>query len=239
VLKNPVIILVSPQLGENIGACARAMKNFGLNVLRIVSPRDGWPNKKACSAAVGAVDLIESAQIYDNLKDAVADLEFIYATTCIARTMNKEYVLSKELHRNFNYKIKTGILFGRENCGLTNKEITFANKIITIETDPNFASLNIAQAVLVVCYEIFKSVTRPDLSNIQDLATKEEIGFFYDHLLNMLDNANFFKIYEKKEAMQRNILNIFSRIDKLSKSEVQTLRGIIKALEPKVDNKPL
>ncbi len=231
--KNPVIILVSPQLGENIGSCARAMKNFGLNSLRIVNPRDGWPNAKAEASAVGAIDLIKSAEIYNNLEDAIADLKYVYATTGIARTINKEYVLSKEFSKDFDHNIKTGILFGRENCGLMNDEISLANKIITIDTDPNFTSLNIAQAVLVVCYEIFKSVQRPDLLNKQNLATKEEMMFFYEHLINTLDQANFFKVPEKKDLMQRNIINIFSRIEKLSKTEIQTLRGIVKAFEQK------
>lgn len=229
--KYPVIILVGPQLGENIGACARAMKNFCLSDLRIVNPRDGWPNEKAESASVGAIDLIKSAKIYKTIQDASKDLEYLYATTGVKRHMNKPHVLTKNLANSYEHDLKTGILFGRENCGLNNDEISLCNKIITIDTNPEFSSLNIAQAVLVVCYELFKQIERTDLTSQQEFATKEELGFFYNHLFEILEKKNFFKLQEKKIQMQRNIVNIFSRIDKLSKNEIQTLRGILKTLE--------
>jgi tRNA/rRNA methyltransferase len=229
--KFPVIVLSHPQMGENIGACARAMKNFGLSCLRIVNPRDGWPNPKALSNAVGAANIIEDAQIYSSLEDAIKDLEMVYGTTAVKRDMNKNHILSKSLPSNFEFDLKNGILFGRENCGLTNNEISLCNKIITIDTDKEFSSLNIAQAVLVICYEIFKPIERKDLGNIQEYASKHELEYFYDHLFNLLEKKNFFKVDEKKEIMQRNIINIFSRIEKLSKSEIQTLRGILKSFE--------
>ena len=164
---NPVIILVAPQMGENIGATARAMKNFGLTNLRIVAPRDGWPNDKASSVAVAAIDILAKAKIYDDLASSIADLEYVYATTSVPRDMNKSYLLSKELPDHYPTQLKVGIMFGRENCGLTNQEITIANKIITIDTDHNFSSLNIAQAVIIICYELFKSQERTDLVNTQ------------------------------------------------------------------------
>lgn len=229
--KYPVIILSHPQMGENIGACARAMKNFGLTSLRIINPRDGWPNQKSISNAVGAANIIENAEIYNSIEEAISDLEFIYGTTATKRDMNKNHILSKNLSDNFNSEVKTGIIFGRESSGLTNNEISVCNKIITIDTDKEFSSLNIAQAVLLISYEIFKPIDRTDLQNNQNLATKEELQYFFNHIFTLLENKNFFKVDEKKEIMQRNIINLFSRIDNLSKTEIQTLRGILKLFE--------
>ena len=225
--QNIVIILVAPQMGENIGAVARAMKNFDIVELRIVTPRDGWPNERAISMAVGAADILNRAKIYPDLPRAIADLECVYATTSASRSLNKNYILSTNLNEQFLKNLKVGIMFGRENCGLNNDEITLANKIITIDTNVNFSSLNIAQAVLIVCYELFRSRERSDLQNIQKLATQEELEYFFEHLFTELDKKNFFKTPEKKPKMTKNIKNIFTRIDKLSQNELQTLRGII------------
>ncbi len=155
---NPIIILVAPQMGANIGATARAMKNFGLNELRIVAPRDGWPNEQARSNAVGAVNIIDHAKIFDSLEDSIKDLEYLYATTCIKRAMNKDYVFSQNLPLDYPNSEKVGIMFGRENNGLSNEEIAFATKIITINTT-EFSSLNIAQAVIIICYELLRNST--------------------------------------------------------------------------------
>lgn len=227
-----VIILVQPQLGENIGATARAMKNFGLSELRIVSPRDGWPNEKAESMSVGAVDLIHSAKIFDSLEDAVKDLDFLYATTGERRDMNKDYIISRNLAQDLQQKGRVGILFGREATGLTNTEIAYANKILTINTVPDFSSLNIAHAVCLVCYEIFnnQNILRSDLGNNQKLATSQERAFLHKYLINALDGKGFFKVAEKKEHMSLKIQNILTRIDKLSHSDVQILIGIISSL---------
>lgn len=227
---KPIIILVAPQMGENIGATARAMKNFGLNSLRIVTPRDGWPNEQARSNAVGAVNIIDSAEIYSSLEDSIKDLEYLYATTCIKRVMNKDYIFSQNLTFDYPYSAKVGIMFGRENNGLSNEEISLANKVITINTT-EFSSLNIAQAVIVICYELFRnSASREDIYNIQKLANKEEIEYFLKNLFSKLDKTGFFKAPEKKLIMQQNITNIFMRINNLSAPEVQTLQGIIKSL---------
>ena len=226
------IILVEPQMGENIGATARAMKNFGLSDLRIVSPRDGWPNEKAESMSVGAIDLIKSAKIYDSIRDAIADLECVYAATATPRDINKEYVLSRNLVHDIPVNGKIGIMFGRENCGLSNQEIAFANKIITIDTDINFSSLNIAHSVAIICYELFQIRKQPraDLDNIPKLATGAELEHFYNHLFGELDSRDFFRVPEKKLHMTQKIRNIFTRIDKLSQSELQSLRGIVTML---------
>ncbi|HJD55631.1 MAG TPA: RNA methyltransferase [Rickettsia endosymbiont of Pyrocoelia pectoralis] len=228
---NPVIILVAPQMGENIGATARAMKNFGLSELRIVTPRDGWPSEQARSNAVGAVNIIDNAKIYDSLESSIQDLEYLYATTCIKRVMNKDYVFSPNLSLDYPHLQKVGIMFGRENNGLSNEEISFANKIVTINTT-EFSSLNIAQAVIIICYELFRnSTSREDIRNIQKLATKQELGYFLENLFTKLDKKGFFKASEQKLNMQQNITNIFMRINNLSSPEVQTLQGIIKSLD--------
>jgi len=229
---NIAIILVAPQLGENIVASARAMKNFGLRDLRIVAPRDGWPNKKAESMSVGAIDIINQAKVFLSIEEAVSDLSFIYATTGVVRAINKNYVLSRNLKQDIDGNYSIGIMFGRENCGLNNHEMTYANKILVIDTDKNFTSLNIAHAVSIVCYELFgiKSQKRGDLNNTHKLATQAELNYFYSHLFSKLEEKNFFRVPEKKEHMTNKIRNLFSRIDKLSQVELQILRGIITVL---------
>jgi len=230
--RNISIILVEPQMGENIGATARAMKNFALSDLRLISPRDGWPNEKAKRMSVGAIDLMEKTKIFESIPEAIKDLEYVYAATAAPRDMNKDYVLSRELNLAISQKQKIGIMFGRENSGLNNQEISYANKILTIDTDVNFSSLNIAHAVAVICYELFqeKKQTRNDLDNVQDIATNQELEYFYNHLFETLDKKSFFKTLEKKEHMSSKIRNLFGRIDNLSKQEIQTLRGVITSL---------
>lgn len=239
---KPIIILVCPQMGENIGASARAMKNFGLSELRIVAPRDGWPNPKADSMSVGAVDIIKSAKIYDDLPSAIEDIEFLYATTGVPRSMNKDYIMAHEIGKSHPFELsgssarvgpRVGIMFGRENCGLTNEEISYANAILSIATAPDFSSLNIAHAVAVVAHSIFTSENSHEIKSIENnqmLATNGELEYFFEHLFGELDSRKFFKVPEKYEHMTHNIRNIFTRINKLSKNELQTLRGIVTTL---------
>ncbi|MFK7973457.1 MAG: RNA methyltransferase [Rickettsiaceae bacterium] len=227
------IILVEPQMGENIGAAARAMKNFDLADLRIINPRDGWPNPKAQSMSVGAIDLIDKAKIFNSISDAIKDLEYIYAATAAPRDLNKQYVLSRNLTSDLPDSIcKIGVMFGRENSGLNNQEIAYANKIVTIDTDINFSSLNIAHSVAVICYEIFQSrcQQRLDLNNKQKMATHSELEHFYLHLFTELENRQFFKGTEKKVQISQKIRNLFTRIESLSQSELQLLRGITATL---------
>ena len=223
------IILVAPQMGENIGATARAMKNFGLADLRIVNPRDGWPNDKAIAMSVGARDLIERAQIFNSITEAIKDLEYVYATTATPRNMNKNYVLAADLATDLSNRSNVGIMFGMESTGLSNEDIVLANKIVTIETVPDFSSLNIAHAVAVLCYQIFGKEKIENKLQIE-LATHEDLNHFYDNLFGQLENTNFFKSAEKRPGIEQKIRNIFTRIDQLSTAEIQTLHGIIKAL---------
>ena len=212
------IILVAPQMGENIGAVARAMKNFDIYDLRIVDPRDGWPNEKAVSMSVGAADLIANARIFGSVVDAISDLSYVYAATATPRDMNKEYVFSRDLIEDIPKTGKVGIMFGRENCGLNNQEISYANKIITIDTNLSFSSLNIAHSVAVICYELFQArmQSRPYVQ--PTLAGNDELEYFYEHLFNSLEERKFFRVPEKREKMSLKIRNIFARIDKLSKT---------------------
>ena len=227
------IILVAPQMGENIGAVARAMKNFDIYDLRIVDPRDGWPNEKTVSMSVGAADLIANARIFGSVVDAISDLSYVYAATATPRDMNKEYVFSRDLKEDIPKTGKVGIMFGRENCGLNNQEISYANKIITIDTNLSFSSLNIAHSVAVICYELFQArmQSRPYVQQI--LARNDELEYFYEHLFNSLEERKFFRVPEKREKMSLKIRNIFARIDNISKTELQTLRGIITVLSGK------
>ncbi len=220
-------------MGENIGATARAMKNFGLSELRIVTPRDGWPNPKADAMSVGAIDIIKNAKIYNTTTEAIEDIEFLYATTGVTRAMNKDYVMAHEIGVNYPIGQKVGIMFGRENCGLNNDEIAHANAILSIVTDPDCSSLNIAHAVAVVAHSVFVSKERNEnlhSKNTQILATRGELEYFFEHLFAELDKHKFFKLPEKYPHMTQNIRNIFTRIDKLSKNELQTLRGIVSNL---------
>jgi tRNA/rRNA methyltransferase len=228
------IILVEPQMGENIGGAARVMKNFGLASLKIVNPRDGWPNERAEAISASAVDILHNAKIYSNLREASRDLEFLYATTTRKRHMNKNYITCHNLADKLPKVGKTGIMFGRESNGLYNEEIAHANSILTIPTAGEVASLNLSQAVGVICYELSSLIENNyegNFRNTQKLAKRGDIDYFLDYLIEELDNSNFFKIPEKKQQMQINIRSIFSRDDKLSRSELQTLWGIVKSLK--------
>lgn len=227
------IILVAPQMGENIGAAARAMKNFGLQNLRIVNPRDGWPNEKAVSMSVGAADLITNAKIFDSIPEAISDLSYVYGATAKPRDMNKEYVFSRNLKDDMPSGSKIGIMFGRENSGLNNQELSYANKIVTIDTNPEMSSLNLAHSVAVIACELFQSQmsTKPYAEQI--LATNEELEYFYTHLFDLLEERKFFRLPKKRERMSLKIRNIFARIPNLSQSELQTLRGIMTVLSQK------
>lgn len=218
------IILVRPQMGENIGAAARAMKNFGFDDLRLVSPRDPWPNPKAEMLSCDGIDIIKNTKIFNSLTDACFDINYLYATSARKRSMNKNVTVSRELRLRENI----GIIFGPENSGLSNHEISLADEIVTIDTS-NLKSLNLAQAVLVVCYDLFMNIDKKsEIENLaQNLCSKKQLGQFLDMLFKKLDDRNFYKVEEKKPIMQNNIANIFTRIPNLSENELQTLYGII------------
>ncbi len=228
-------------MGENIGAAARAMANFGLSDLRLVRPRDGWPNEKAVAAASRADHVIRAVQVFDSVEAAVADLSFVYATTARDRDVTKEVRgpvhAAAHLRALEGQGVRAGLLFGRERWGLNNDEIALADEILTLPVVPEFASLNIAQAVLVIAYEWRKAGFEAvdgglpfGMPERSPPATKDEILHLFEHLETSLDERNFFRPVEKKEHMVRNLRAIFQRMS-LTAQEVRTLRGVIATLE--------
>ncbi len=233
---NPAIILVEPQMGENIGAAARVMHNFGLTDLRIVNPRDGWPNQKAIAMASGATAVIDFVRVFDTTEEAVGDLQGVFAATARRREMAKPVVSPREAiatMREDKQDRKFGILFGRERSGLTNEDVVLADTVLTVPLNPAFQSLNLAQAVAVMAYECFTAPppgAQPVPETGERPATKEELIGMLDQLENSLDEAGYFApVPEKKPSMVRNLRNIFQRAE-LLEQDVRTLRGIIKAL---------
>ncbi len=236
---GPVIILSHPQMGENIGATARAMLNFGLTELRIVNPRDGWPNPKAEAMAVGAVTVLEHARIFATMEQAVADLGLVFATTGRDRLMSKRTATPDEaiaeLTAEIAQKHLCGIMFGAERTGLTNEELVLADAILTVPTNPKFASLNLSQSVGIVGYEWWKAThDRPDFKvpakyRRAALANKEDLIGFFEHLEGELDRTEFLFPPAKRPAMVQNLRNLWHRAA-LTYQEVQTLRGIIRSL---------
>ena len=231
-------ILVNPQLGENIGACARALKNFGFSNLNIISPRDGWPNTKARMTSVGAYNIIKSAKIYNNVSDAVKKFDLIFATTARKRDINKKHIsiinfiklLSK--HK----KLNIGIMFGPEASGLSNYDLSLSNFIIKIPTSSKLTSLNLSHAVIVVCYEIYRSLNFTKFKKekiLSKLASKSTIKNLIRFLEKILDDKKFFKPLEKKSSMILNINNIFGRLE-LSDKEIRILFSIFGSLIKKV-----
>lgn len=205
--EGPAIILVEPQLGENIGMVARAMANFGLSELRLVKPRDGWPSEKARSAASKADHVIDATRVFETLEEAIADLNFVYATTARERygfkPVRSPVVAAETLRQKFIAGERTGILFGRERFGLSNEEVALADEIVTFPVNPAFASLNIAQAVLLMSYEWMKSgmedLTVTAFQPVEQRpATKEEVQGLFEHIEEALDARGYFRPLAKK-----------------------------------------
>lgn len=239
-MTTPTIILINPQMGENIGAVARAMMNFGLRELRLVKPRDGWPNPAAESMAAHGVEIVYNTNVYETTREAVADLHYVYAATARDRRLNKPLHTPREAMDEAVVRggeaQKTGILFGPERSGLENEDIALSHAIVTVPTDPKHASLNLAQCSVVVFYEWFcaqnegKKPSNSAQNSDKKLAKQEEINLFFDHLEEALDKTYFFKLDEKKPRMWRNLRATFLRVG-LSSQEVHSLRGMVSALE--------
>jgi tRNA/rRNA methyltransferase len=237
VLGGPTIILVEPQLGENIGTAARAMLNFGLTSLRLVNPRDGWPSDKALSAASGADVVIEGAVLFETTAAAIADLNRVYATSARRRDMLKTVITPERVAEVMHVEIaagsKVGILFGPERTGLTNDDVTLADALISVPLNPAYASLNIAQAVLLIGYEWFQRTSEMPAEALDEghtyPAPREELLRFFEHLESELDASGFLRPPEKRPAMVRNVRNMFQRAG-LMEQEVRILRGIVTAL---------
>ena len=239
IAEGPAIILVHPQLGENIGMVARAMANFGLAELRLVNPRDGWPSEKAISAASKADHVINAARVFTSLEEAVADLNFVYATTARDRYGYKEVrspvVAANTLRQRFRAGEATGILFGRERPGLTNEEIALADELVTFPVNPAFASLNLAQAVLLMSYEWMKtgmgSLEETAFGALpQRPAKKDELQGLFDHMEEALDARGYFRPAAKKPKLIENLRSALTR-PSFTGSEIQVLRGIVSCLD--------
>jgi tRNA/rRNA methyltransferase len=236
---GPAIILVRPQLAVNIGMCARAMVNFGLSDLRLVNPREGWPRtgalrKGAYAAAAGAVHVLEKAKLYDSLEAAVVDLNCIFATTARERGQAKRILTPAEAMPEVAARIadgeKHGILFGPERTGLDNDDVAIADAIITFPVNPAYASLNLAQAVLLVGYEWMRAANRDGVPFIlpqrSPAAPREMVISFFEYLEGQLDRAGFFRPAGKLPVMRRNLRNMFHRMQ-LTEQDVRTWRGMI------------
>ena len=245
---GPVIVLVEPQLGENIGMAARAMLNCGLTELRLVKPRDGWPSDDAMAAAAGADEVVEGARVFDTTTEAVADLERVYATTARTRDMTQRILTPRQAGaeiREFmaDGNTKAGVLFGRESKGLTNDDLALCDAVVMATVNPAFSSLNLAQAVFCIGYEwllaglgdaeengsaggglTMPKETRP--------ANKAELQGLFEHLEQELDASGFLHVKEKRPVMVRNIRNMLQRAQ-LTEQEVRTLRGIVTSLAGK------
>lgn len=241
---GPAIVLVEPQLGENIGACARAMLNCGLTDMRLVNPRDGWPNPAAEAMAAGAIEVLETARVYPTTAEACADLTYVLATTARPRGVTKEALVPRaavaQLRARIGAEQPAGVLFGPERAGLVNEDVTLADAVITVPLNPGFSSLNLAQAVLLVGYEWFQSGDdTPDIQLMSDsppapVVTRE---FFFARLEEELEDAGFFYPEHLEPTMKRNLRTLFTRAG-LTDQEVQSLHGVIKALTGKRRRKP-
>ena len=237
--EGPAIILVEPQLGENIGMVARAMANFGLAELRLVNPRDGWPSEKARSAAAKADHVIDGTKVFETLEEAIADLNFVYATTARHRDgfkpVRSPVTAAETLRTKFRSGEKTGILFGREKSGLSNEDVALADEIVTFPVNPAFASLNIAQAVLLMSYEWMKSDIE-DLHAVpfdapeQPAATKDQVIGMFEHLEQALEARNYFHPPHKKPKLVENLRAVFTR-RAFTTPEIHVIRGVITSLD--------
>ncbi len=236
---GPAIILVQPQMSENMGTAARAMMNCGLTDLRLVRPRESWLQERAIRAASGAEAVLHAAREYERTEDAIADLTHVYATTGRDRYMIKQVVTPRlcatEMRERISAGYGCGVMFGPERTGLENDDIVLADTVLTVPLNPVHCSLNLAQAVLLVGYEWFQvagevsaeaSMTKGAAGR---LANKQELLFFFEHLERELDACGFLRLPDKRPTMVRNLRNLFQRAD-LTEQEVRTLHGVVTEL---------
>lgn len=238
-IAGPAMILVQPQLGENIGAACRAMWNFGLADLRLVAPRDGWPNPAAVAMASGATRVLDQARVFETVDAAAAEISALYATTARRRDLTKRVLDPREAAEEMRARQaageKVGILFGPERTGLENDDVIRANAIISAPANPAFASLNLAQCVLLIGYECRRLALEqsptppPPVDPDQAPATREAVDLLYDKLEARLDEANYFWPDHKREAMAASLRNLLSRTP-MTDQDVRMLHGVFRAL---------
>ena len=226
---NVHFILYKPQLPENIGACARALKNFNFRNLSVVSPKISFPNKKALATSVGAKNIIQSCKIYNNLEKSIKDFNCIIATTTRIRNKNFKYISVKNL-KSINYKKKVAFIFGPEASGLSNQELSYANYLIKLPTNPKFESLNLSHSIIILCYELFKHLNKnskkDSIFNKVKLVKKKDLMKLTNFLINSLDKIGFLQPIEKKKVMIENIRSIFLKMN-LSEKETRILSSIL------------
>lgn len=235
--QTPSLILVRPQMGENIGAAARAMLNFGLEHMRLVAPRDGWPNPAATAMASGASKVLDHAGVFPDVPAALETFDYVYATTARGRGLVKPVLTPETAMAEARSLIQSGkkvaVLFGPERAGLENEDIQHANAIITVPVNPEFYSLNLAQCVLLTAYEWARQGSDAPGARLElagtDMASAIEIQKLGDHFEEKLEDAGFFYPPEKAPHMKLNLRNMFSRWV-MTRSEVQTLHGILRQL---------
>jgi tRNA/rRNA methyltransferase len=238
---QPAFILVRPQMGENIGAAARAMLNFGLDRMRIVEPRDGWPNPKANALASGAGRVLDAAGIFPDVPRAIADCDFVFATTGLKREMVKPVVTPERAMQMVREMAaagkKVGILFGPERTGLENDDVALANVIVTVPTNSDFSSLNLGQCALLVAYEWGRQQidVPPEIMMLArtEFANREEVEKLGDHFEERLDAAGFFFPPTKSAGMRLNLRNMWARLN-LTRAEVQTFHGMLRQIAYKL-----
>ena len=230
------IILVKPQLGENIGACARAMKNFGFSKLHIVEPKINFPNHKAKATSVGAYDILNKAKVFNKIEDAIKSFNVVISFSARRRDINKKHISFKEFQKIILRKnLNLGLMFGPEASGLSNKDLSFSNYIIQIPTSPKFKSLNLSHSLTVICYEIFRLLNKKKIKNKGTnlkVSSKSKISTLLAHLTRLLENKNFFLPKEKRRSMILNINNLIYRLEPNDK-ELRILASIISSLSKK------
>ncbi|WP_243444646.1 MULTISPECIES: RNA methyltransferase [Pacificimonas] len=225
-----MVVLVRPQLGENIGTAARAMLNFGLTRMRLVSPRDGWPNPDAGPAASGADLVLANAEVFSSVADAVADCRHVYATTVRKRGLIKRVVTPAEAaEETVERSVRTAILFGAEATGLANDEVGHAQEILTVPVNPDFSSLNLAQAVILCAYEWSRHAGLPRGEELDLPAPQEEVDGLVHQLDAALETSGYFRVESRIASARRTLRSLFTRPGYTSQ-EIRTLRGIVSSL---------
>ena len=230
-------ILVKPQLGENIGACARSMKNFGFKKLHIIEPKINFPNHKAKATSVGAYDIINNAKVFDNIEDSINSFNLIVSLSARRRDINKKHISLEDFQKIISKKknLNIGLMFGPEASGLSNKDLSFSNYILQIPTSAKFKSLNLSHSLTIICYEIFKLVNKKSIKKSSSkikISSKSNISSVLKHLVNLLEKKDFFVPIEKKHSMILNINNLIYKLEPNDK-ELRILASIISSLAKK------
>ena len=231
------IVLVKPQLGENIGACARSMKNFGFSKLNIVSPKFSFPNHKTKVTSVGAYDIINKTKIFNNTAEAINEFDIVVSFSARRRDINKKHISFSDFNKiiNANKNVNFGLMFGPEASGLSNEDLSYSNYLLQIPTSKKFKSLNLSHSVTIICYEVFKILNKkPFNSKGKNLkvSSKSKVSSTINHLIKLLESKDFFTPNEKRQSMLININNLIYRLEPNDK-ELRILASIISSLSKK------